>query len=188
MEVNMRWHDLFDDLEAQYDAARHAELAAEVGERSRRELALVRLVDRLRPAVGQSLSVRVRGGGAAEGQLLAVGPDWLLLAEPGGREALVAMAAVVSIGGLAAQSAAGGSEGEVAARLTLAFALRGIVRDRSAVILTYVDGSGATGTLDRVGLDFAEIAEHPPGEARRRSMVRSVRTVPFWALAVVRRG
>ena len=184
----MRWDELFADLEAQYDAAQDAELAAEVSDRTRRELALVRLVDRLRPVVGQPVMLRVTGAGVLEGRLIGVGPDWLLLGELGGREALVALPAVLSVGGLTAQSASAGSEGKVAARLTMAFALRGIVRDRSAVTLTYIDGATTTGTFDRVGSDFVEIAEHPPGELRRRDFVRTVRTVPLAAVATVRRS
>jgi hypothetical protein len=72
--------------------------------------------------------------------------------------------------------------------LTLAFALRGIVRDRSPVTLSFIDGAITAGTLDRVGADFVEIAEHPPGELRRRDVVRTVRTVPLAAVAVVRRS
>jgi hypothetical protein len=183
----VRWDELFDDLEAQFDAAGQADLVAEVADRTRREVALLRLVDRLQPVIGRPLAVRILGAGGIEGQLTAIGPDWLLLAEAGGREALVAARAVVSIGGLAAQTAAPRSEGKVAARLDLAYALRGIVRDRSAVALTLVDGSTTDGTLDRVGADFLELAEHPPGEARRRDAVRAVRTYPLGALAVVRR-
>lgn len=183
----MRWDELFDDLEAQFDAAESDELAAEVSDRVRRELGLVRLVDRLRPAIGQQIVVRASGAGLLEGTLVSVGPDWLLVAEVAHREALVPGHAVLSIGGLAAQSAAPDGEGRVGARLTLGFALRGIVRDRSAVTLTYVDGSTTAGTLDRVGADFLEIAEHAPGELRRRDAVRAVRTVPLAAVALVRR-
>jgi hypothetical protein len=184
----VRWRELFDDLEAQYEAVRDAELAAEVTDRTRRELALVRLFDRIRPALGQLAAVRVSGLGVVEGRLISAGPDWLLMAEVAGREVLIVTHAVLSIGGLGAQSAAAGSEGKVGARLTLAFALRGIVRDRTPVTLAYVDGSTSTGTLDRVGADFIELAEHPPGEARRHDAVRTVRTVPFTGLALVRRS
>ena len=184
----MRWDELFDDLEAQFGEAETADLAAEVTDRSRRELSLLRLVDRLRPVIGQPLVLRIVGAGVIEGELRAVGPDWLLLAEVGGREALVAAPAVLWIGGLAAQTAVPHGEGRVAARLDLAYALRGIVRDRSAVTLTLVDGATATGTLDRVGADFVEMAEHAPGEPRRHDAVRAVRAYPLTSLAVVRRA
>jgi hypothetical protein len=184
----MRWDELFDDLEAQFDAADTAEQAAEVADRSRRETALLRLVDRVRPVVGGPISLRLAGAGALSGVLTAVGADWLLLAEQGGRENLVATAAVLSVGGLAAQSAAPFSEGQVAARLTLAYALRGLVRDRSAVTVTLIDGSTAAGTLDRTGADFVELAEHPAGEVRRRDAVRAVRTYALHALAVISRS
>jgi hypothetical protein len=184
----MRWDELFDDLEAQFGEAETADLAAEVTDRSRRELSLLRLVDRLRPVSGQPLALRLVGAGVIEGELRAVGPDWLLLAEVGGREALVAAPAVLWIGGLAAQTAVPLGEGRVAARLDLAYALRGIVRDRSAVTLTLIDGATATGTLDRVGVDFVEMAEHAPGEPRRHDAVRAVRAYPLTSLAVVRRA
>jgi len=184
----MRWDELFDDLEAQFGEAETADLAAEVTDRSRRELSLLRLVDRLRPVIGQPLVLRIVGAGVIEGELRAVGPDWLLLAEVGGREALVAAPAVLWIGGLAAQTAVPHGEGQVAARLDLAYALRGIVRDRSAVSLTLLDGATATGTLDRVGVDFVEMAEHAPGEPRRHDAVRAVRAYPLTSLAVVRRA
>jgi hypothetical protein len=184
----MRWDELFDDLEAQFDEAATADLAAEVTDRSRREVSVLRLVDRLRPVIGRPLTVRLVGAGVIEGDLTAVGPDWLLLAEAGGREALVPAPAVLWIGGLAAQTATPHGEGQVVARLDLAYALRGIVRDRSGVALTLIDGSTAAGTLDRVGADFVELAEHPPGEPRRPDAVRAVRAYPLASLAVVRRS
>lgn len=184
----MRWEALFDDLEAQFDAEEAAELAAEVSDRTRRELALVRLVDRLRPARGSTISARVAGFGNVEGGVAGVGADWLLLAEAGGREALIPSSAIVSITGLGAFSAARQSEGEVARRLGLAHALRAIARDRSPVTIGYADGATSSGTIDRVGVDFLEIAEHPAAEARRAAAVQTVRTIPFSAVAVVRFG
>jgi hypothetical protein len=102
----VRWDELFDDLDAQFNEVETAELAAEVADRSRREIALLRLVDRLRPVLGRHITLRLEGAGNLDGQLTAMGPDWLLLSEVGGREALVASSAVLSIGGLAAQTAA----------------------------------------------------------------------------------
>src|SRR5450756_2160830 len=96
----MRWERLFAALEAEYDAAAAEELAAGVAGRTRREVAALRLVDLVRPAVGGVLTVRLTAGELLTGRLVDVGPDWLLLAEEGGRQALVAMPAVLAIGGL----------------------------------------------------------------------------------------
>ena len=180
----MRWEALFADLEAQADAEDAAELAAEVGERTRIEAAALYLVDRLRPAQGHPLVVATVGV-TVPGVLRAVGPDWILLEVERGRQALVRLGAVLGATGVGARSNAPGREGRVAARLGLGSALRAVARDRAPVIITLIDGSSLSGTLDRIGGDFLEIAEHAMGEARRRGSVTAVRVVPFSALAVV---
>jgi hypothetical protein len=183
----VRWQRLFDDLEAQAEAYDTAEFEAEVSERARFEVGQLRLVDRLRAAVGHPIDLTCRAAGHLSGQLERVGADWLLLAEQPDRQILVACAAITSIGGLGALSALPGSEGTVGARLDLRRALRGVARDRSPVQVLLIDGSVVTGTLDRVGADFLELAEHPQREPRRAGAVRRVRTVPLAAIAVVRR-
>lgn len=185
----MRWKALFEDLEAQLDAAERASLEDEVRDRTRRETGLVRLVDRLSPAVGHQVTVTVRGVGAVAAVLADAGPDWLLLvggAGGGDHEALVPAAAVLGITGLGAATAAPDGESAVVGRLDLRWALRGLVRDRSGVSLVLLDGSTLAGTLDRVGADHVELAEHAPGEPRRASAVRQVRLVPLTALALLR--
>ena len=181
----MRWQGLFDDLEAQFDAVRAAELAGEVAERTRRESALLRLVDRLRAAEGTPLTVTVTGSGPLRGRLLDAGTDWLLLEEPGPREVLVPLGAVLGVSG-AGPRAAAPDDGPVAKRLDLRWALRGLARSRTSVALGLVDGTLVTGTLDRVGADHVDLAEHGLGEARRAAAVRQVRLVPLPAVALVR--
>ena len=182
----MRWRRLFDDLEAQVDAALEAELEGEVSERSRREAALVRLRDRLAAAVGATVTVHLPGAGQVQGVLADCGVDWLLL-EQGAGEVLVPLSAVLGVTG-AGPAAAAPDESAVGARLDLRWALRGLARSRTAVRLVLLDGSVVAGTLDRVGADHVDLAEHGRDELRRASAVRQVRLVPLTALVAVRSG
>jgi len=184
----MRWDGLFADLEAQAEALDVAERAAEIDERARLEIGRIRLLDRLRPAVGLPVRLRCRGAVTVAGPLRRVGPDWLLVDEGGEREALVVLAAVLGVSGLARLSGVPDSEGVVESRLGLRHALRGIARDRSAVRITDQSGATVDGTIDRLGADYVEVAEHAAGELRRRAEVRDVLVLPLAAVAVVRRA
>jgi hypothetical protein len=180
----MRWDSLFEDLEAQLDAADAAELDAEVRERSRLEAAKLLLTERLLAAVGHPVSIQTRGAGVIRGALVQVLPEWLLVVD-GASDVLVPLSAVLVVSGLGAATAPP-DEGTVARRLTLGYALRGLARSRVGVAVVLADGGVVHGTIDRVGADFLEISEHPPGEARRSGLVRAVRTVPFAAVGAVR--
>jgi hypothetical protein len=186
----MRWDELFDDLEAQFAEAQRVELDAEVGERVRAERSRGLLVDRLRAASGQRVRLDVQGDDGVSGILQRVGPDWLLIADDGAGESLVPLAAVLAVSGLGPRTAEQplAAAGRVEAGLGLAHALRGLARDRAGIALVLVDGRRLAGTLDRVGADYCELAEHPGGEPRRPGSVRAVRAVPFTAIAVCRRG
>jgi hypothetical protein len=151
-------------------------------------VARLRLVDRLRPAVGSRIEVSVTGAGTLIGLLERVGPDWVLLDLDGQREAVVVSAALRWVRNLPVGAVEPGSEGAVASRLGLAHALRRVARDRSPVVLVLRDGATLTGTLDRVGADFVDLAEHSPGEARRAREVAGRVTVGVASIAVVRAG
>jgi hypothetical protein len=76
--------------------------------------------------------------------------------------------------------------GPVRGRLDLRRALRGLARDRSTVQVVLEDGTVVTGTVDRVGADYVEIAEHPVDLPRRAEAVQGVSAVVIAAIAVVR--
>ncbi|MGY1740748.1 MULTISPECIES: hypothetical protein [unclassified Blastococcus] len=182
----MRWQRLFADLQAELEAAEVAEERSEDAARARLEAGAVRLAERLGGAVGRELAVRCRGAGELRGVLAEVGAGWALLAEDGGRELLVALATVRTVAGLDRATAVPAA-GEVAQRLDLRWALRGLARDRSPVQVLLDDGGAHTGTVDRVGADFLELAEHAADEPRRGGAVRGVRAIATDAVAAVRR-
>ncbi|GAB4080341.1 hypothetical protein GCU67_16860 [Modestobacter muralis] len=183
----MRWEQLFTDLEAQFAAEEAAGERLGEPSRARAEQGRVRLADRLRGAVGSPVSLRCPGVGELAGRLVDVGVDWVLLAETGDRELLVATRAVAAVAGLTAATAAG-EESAVDRHLDLRRALRGLARDRAAVQCLLGDGGVLTGTIDRVGADFVELAEHPLDSPRRRSAVTGVRAVALPAVVAVRTG
>jgi hypothetical protein len=182
----MRWEQLFTDLEAQLAAQQTAEEQAEEASRARAEHGRVRLADRVRGAVGHELSLRCRGAGELTGRLVDVGVDWLLLVDGQGREVLVGAGAVTVVAGLGARTTAGSPDGAVARQLDLRRALRGLARDRATVSCLLEDGGVLSGTIDRVGADFVELAQHPMDSPRRRGAVTAVLGVPLSAVVAVR--
>jgi hypothetical protein len=192
-----RWELLFADLEGEARAGERAGWDGEVADRTRGEVGRLRFADRLRAAVGHPVELTLLGADRFLGVVREVGPDWLLATPtlhagspaPTGAsalDALVAVQAICGVSGLGALSAQPGTEGRVAARLDLRYALRRLARDRSPVAITLMNGDVLAGTCDRVGADFVEVAEHVPGEQRRARAVRRVRTIPLGALVLLR--
>ena len=181
--AHVRWARLFDDLGGQVEAAEQADRAAEAAELRRLELSRVALVDRLAGAVGARLMVSVEGVGLLDGVLMQVGRDWVLV-QSTGPESLVALSAVTSVTDLPVTS--GPAADDLDRSLGLGFVLRRLARDRAQVSVVVRTGETFTGTIDRVGADFVDVAEHAADLPRRVDAVQRVRTVPFGALAVVR--
>jgi hypothetical protein len=182
----MRWQRLFADLQAQFEEEEAAGEQAESASRERVEVGALGIADRLRGAEGSPLVLGCGGAGAVSGVLVEVGPDWVLVEDDGARQCLVALAAVRTVGGLGRRTAVPEPAGAVRGRLDLRRALRGLARDRSAVQVLLDDGSMLAGTLDRVGADYVELAEHPADLPRRAEAVQGVRAVVISGIAVVR--
>jgi hypothetical protein len=183
---SVRWDALFDDLTAQAGALDEAELAAEVAERTRGEVAGLGLHDRLRAARDSPLQLTLRGGWSLRGALLRTGSDWLLLSEPDRREALVATGQLLGVRGLHRAAAVPGAEGIVEARIGIGQPLRALCRDRSPVQMHLIDGSERHVVIDRVGADFVDVShptaprpslrvEHPAGELLAIAAIAAVR-------------
>lgn len=181
-----RFQRLFLDLEHEIAAADAADHAAEIADRSRGEYGQLRIVDRARASIDGPVTITVTDAGTAVGRLCDVGADCLMVAERGRFATLVPLSAVAVIDGLVPDSMSPGSEGRIAGSLGLRSALRSLARDRLTVVITVVGGDTLAGTLDRVGADFVELAEHPPGEWRRVRSVGRVRTIAIHAIRLVR--
>ena len=178
----MRWEGLFDDLEGQLAAEERRERDDEVAERTRRERALVTLEARVAAAAGSGIRLRLVDGTRVHGLLDDRGRDWVLVRQDSGRDALVPIASVVT---LTAMQRDVGDPG-TARRFGLGYALRALARDRATVAVTLAGGGPAlVGTIDAVGADHLDLAEHPEGVPRRRENVTAVTTVPFGALVSV---
>lgn len=175
----VRWERLFADLEAQLSAARAQEAWGQVGELVRAERAAVHLLDRVRAARGGPVRVHVGDlpgelGAVVAGDLLDVGADWVLVAEPGARQALVPLAAVEAFEALGRRASP--PAGVVERRIGVGAALRALGRDR-AQVQVQTRGRTVLGRVEAVGADHVDVA------AGRGSPTW---TVPIRAVRVVR--
>ena len=191
----MRWERLFDDLEAQLSSDVTRELVAEVADRTRRERALVGMHERFAAAADRAV-VEILLRGLVTGS----GPDWVLLdhrveaalsvvAATGSGTARVDRPMLVPTHAIRSVTGLGGAEqtGAVAKGFGLGSALRAGGRDRAVVDVVDVDGGVVTGTIDSVGQDYLEVAEHSADLPRRTENVLAVRAIPFAGVAMVRR-
>ncbi len=181
----MRWEDLFADLEHEWEGLAQSERQAEIAERTRAEFAQVTFVDRLRGSEGRHVHLVTRLGEPVDGELTGVGADFVLLTSER-HECVLPLAGLGSASGLGGASLSEQAAGPVRARLGLGSVLRRIAADRSVVTLVGGDGRSLSGTLQRVGADFLELAEHPYDEARPQ-MSRRLVLVRFDALVLLRR-
>ena len=179
----MRWEDLFDDLEAQWLREQRADQEALLPELVRAERAAVGWTDRVATATGQTLTIATAAQ-RISGILLDLGQDWLLVEEQR-RSVLIPVVAVLGISGLPYRNRSEISRGR---RIGISTALRGIARDRSAVTVHDTSGGLTTGSIDWVGADHFDVAEHPADAVRRPDAITGRRMIPIAAVSVIRRA
>lgn len=197
----MRWDDLFDDLESQLEQELGAEEGDLLAEEERLRLGRLTLRDRLiamcRPGQGmpEQLRLAMRDGSVLTVAVGSIGRDWLVGELIGARRGscIVPMTAVAALLPSPEQLTRSVEVEPVAerpvslsARLGLAFVLRDLCRRRAAVDLSTAAGERLHGTVDRVGRDHVDLAEHEPGVPRRAASVGRIRILPFDELLVVR--
>ena len=177
----MRWQGLFDDLDGQWAAEERRDRDAEVADRTRAERAGVALVERYAASRDTVLGLWTVTGESLEGTLVDLGADWLLLRDGAGRELLVAASGVTAATGLSRHS----DPAVTSRRFAMGYALRALSRDRAAVIVTDRAGARVSGTIDAVGRDWLDLAEHPVDEPRRAGALTGRRTVATGAVVSV---
>lgn len=156
------------------DAAGDDVLAADL---ALAEVAQVGLLDRIRAV--ESVVIEVIGHAAVGGRVLGVGRDVVLLRADDAEWAipLWGMGAVV---GLSASAVVPASARD---RLGFSAILREWADAQAPVRLARVGAAPLTGTIDRVGRDHLDLAEHDPGEPRRPGSVRRIAAVPLGAIS-----
>jgi hypothetical protein len=188
----VRWDDLFADLEGQLEQGLGAEDLDLAAEEERLRLGRLGFRDRVVAFVGEDLALELRDGSRLQVRVETVGRDWLSGAAVGSRSAscvvpLDAIAGLLPGAERIGASLAAPSErpDALSRRLGLAFVLRDLCRRRAAIEVTTTTRA-LHGTIDRVGRDHLDLAEHDPGEPRRSAAVRGIRILPFAELLQLR--
>ncbi len=180
-----RLYRLFSELEGEFDEGLRLEDEQAAVEAIRAQVGETALWEWLARRVGWSVVVRAAGR-VLHGTLAASYQDFCVLQGDGEASHLVRLGPATSISVPAGQH----RDLQPAPRTTavqyrLALALRELARRREPVGVVLLDGDEVGGTIEAVGRDFVEVAEHDPGEARREAVVRARRLVSLEALALV---
>ena len=195
----VRWGKLFDDLEGQLEQELEAEDVDLRAEEERLRLGRLSLRDRL-------LALHRSGAGAASVALqvaehrlcvrpVSIGKDWLsgdlIDGSARGAQCIVPIDSIDAVlldrdqvrSSLISAPEEDGAR--LSARLGIGFVLRDLCRRRRTVELVTASGS-VTGTIDRVGRDHLDLAEHAADAARRETAVTQYRVLPFARLLYLR--
>lgn len=197
----MRWDHLFDDLESQLEQELGAEEGDLLAEEERLWIGRLTMRDRViamtrhGDGIPEQLRLALRDGSAVTVAVGSIGRDWVVGELIGARRGscvvpLPAIAAILPTPEQLARSVLAVPAVEPAvslsARLGLAFVLRDLCRRRAAVDLSTASGERLHGTIDRVGRDHLDVAEHEPGVPRRAAAVDRIRILPFDEVLMVR--
>jgi hypothetical protein len=175
---------VFDELEAEFEAGLRREADQEAVAALRAGIGATVLWEQLARRVGSEAAASA-GYRVLRGIVVASYPEFLVLRGGDGSEHLVRYGSAVSIAMPSAPSRLRPTPAAAVRRYQFALALRELARRREPVRVELADGSRVEGTIEAVGSDYLEVAEHDPGEARRKAAVRGRRFMGFAAVAAV---
>jgi hypothetical protein len=175
---------VFEELEAEFDAGLRREAEQEALAAVRAELGATVLWEQLARRIGAETAVTA-GGQTFRGSIIASYPEFLVVRASDGGEHLIRYGSMFSLSMAPEAPDLRPAPTAAARRYQFALALRELARRREPVRISLSDGAVLDGTVEAVGSDYLEVAEHDPGEARRRSAVRARRFVGFAAVVAV---
>ena len=175
---------VFDELEAEFEAGLRREAEQESMAAVRAELGTTVLWEQLARRIGSETAV-LAGTRAFRGTVVASYPEFLVLRAADGAEHLIRYGAAASIALPAEPPPLRPTPAASRRRYQFGLALRELARRREPIRVLLADGTSCDGTIEAVGSDYLEIAEHDLGEARRRGAVRARRFIGFAAVVAV---
>jgi hypothetical protein len=175
---------VFDELEGEFEAGLRREAEQESMAAVRAELGATVLWEQLARRIGSEAAVH-SGTRAFRGSVVASYPEFLVLRTADGAEHLIRYGSAVSVALPAEPPALRPTPAASRSRYQFALALRELARRREPVRVLLADATDCDGTIEAVGSDYLEMAEHDLGEARRRRVVRARRFIGFAAVAAV---
>lgn len=176
-----RFDDLLAGIVAEVEAADAAALDADIADRERAARAEARLLGRVRAQT--HVALELAAGGRVDGLVATVGKDVVVLAADDGDWAIPVWGIVAVIDPVEGSREAT----SLSERLGVASVARAWARQRSVVRVLRLASGPIDGTIDAVGADHLDIAEHDPGEPRRPEAVRRRLSVPLGAITAIRR-
>ena len=166
---------IFRDYETQLAAENQRVVEAEARDVRRSEFAKIQQADRLAAQIGRSVRVNTGDSLQWEGTLESLGKGWIQL-QSHSENILIPMNSVNWWEGGTPFSTV--EARSVSRSLSLGYAFRALTSARIPVRIFHNMGAVTTeGTIERVGLDFAEIALHPLEGHFRAQQISGWRTV-----------
>ena len=175
---------VFEELEAEFEAGLRREADQETAAALRAGIGETVLWEQLARRT-RTQAVAHAGARRFRGVVVASYPEFLVLHDGDGSEHLIRYGPATSVALPAEPTDLQPAPAGGARRYRLSLALRELARRREPVRVELVDGGRVDGTIEAVGSDYLEIAEHDPGEARRRRAVKARRFLGLAAIAAV---